>query len=79
MRRTTYRFVKLGLLSMPYSSDLPIQRRMKPNEIKNGDKTVVYTKDDTVPVCKFCPEQHKQTCLCNKFVQSHDAVLHVRN
>jgi hypothetical protein len=58
MQRTTHFFVILGL-STSYSSDLPIQRKLKRNEIKNGDKTVVYTKDNTVMVCRFCPEQHK--------------------
>jgi len=43
MQRTTYRFVKLGL-SMSYSSDVPIQRMLKPHDIENGDKTRVYKR-----------------------------------
>ena len=67
MQRTKYSFAEFGL-SMSYSSDLPIQRRLKPNEIKKGDKTIVCIKDITVLVCKFCPEQHKKcTCVTGLF------------
>lgn len=42
IQRTTYRIAKLGLL-MSYSSDLTIQKRLKPNKVTNGHKIVFYT------------------------------------